>query len=267
MKTSIDGQSVELELLSMWGEKDGRPVKMFRCVPKGLRPNTWNPNVMNQYQEAALDRSVNRLGLIQPIIVREIDTGLEIVDGFHRWKAAQKYGMNDLPIISLGRISDIEAKRFLVVLNETKGESTAYDLAKIVSEVIQASPDVNIDELGFPWSDKKIKDFLAWKGDEAVVQQIERHEGTMPEEEERRPTAPKPPTPASTPTPEFTPASSGSQTLSFSVSPEVAESYRDLLSKWAPIFAERYDDPDVPVTERIFEYMVIHALSIPLDKI
>jgi ParB family chromosome partitioning protein len=70
-----------------------------------LEPNQYQPRA--QMDEARLDelaRSIRANGVIQPIVVRKVDSGLaareryQIIAGERRWRAAQRAGLTRVPI-------------------------------------------------------------------------------------------------------------------------------------------------------------------------
>ena len=63
-------------------------------------PNRYQPR--DHFDEeglAALAESILAVGVIQPIIVREIDDGYEIIAGERRWRAAQRAGLRSVPAL------------------------------------------------------------------------------------------------------------------------------------------------------------------------
>jgi ParB family chromosome partitioning protein len=65
-----------------------------------LRPNRFQPRTsMDEGKIDELARSIRANGIIQPIIVREIDGGYEIVAGERRWRAAQRAGLLKVPVV------------------------------------------------------------------------------------------------------------------------------------------------------------------------
>src|SRR6266567_2725331 len=84
-----------------------------RRVPvEFLRPNPRNPR--QSYSEVELDElaaSIRERGIIQPIVARTLRGSAdhyEIIAGERRWRAAQRAGMHDVPIV-LFEASDREA--------------------------------------------------------------------------------------------------------------------------------------------------------------
>lgn len=62
-----------------------------------IRPNTYNPNRQDAETLELLCRSIAEDGFTQPIIVHR-QSG-EIVDGEHRWRAARKMEMTQIPVV------------------------------------------------------------------------------------------------------------------------------------------------------------------------
>ena len=65
-----------------------------------LRPNKVQPRArMDDAKIEDLARSIQTNGIIQPIVVRRVDNGYEIVAGERRWRAAQRAGLLKVPIV------------------------------------------------------------------------------------------------------------------------------------------------------------------------
>lgn len=63
-------------------------------------PNPYQPR--NQFDEETLEAlaaSIAEVGIIQPIIVRNISDGYEIIAGERRWRAAQRAGLKSIPAL------------------------------------------------------------------------------------------------------------------------------------------------------------------------
>lgn len=118
-----------------------------RLVPIGsLRPNPWNPNVMDPEMFSKEIASVHEFGFVDPITVRfHSDSIWEIIDGEHRWKVAQNHsdsciddrhvGYDTISVNDLGKVDDETAQQLTIVLNETRGSPDKNKLAKLVSEL------------------------------------------------------------------------------------------------------------------------------------
>jgi ParB family chromosome partitioning protein len=75
-----------------------------------LRPNKFQPRTnIDEGKIDELARSIRSNGIIQPIVVRKVDGGYEIVAGERRWRAAQRAGLLKVPIV----VRDIPEDRLL----------------------------------------------------------------------------------------------------------------------------------------------------------
>src|SRR3954453_11590443 len=77
-----------------------------------LRPNKFQPRThMDDERIEELARSVRGHGIIQPIVVRKVEQGYEIIAGERRWRAAQRAGLLKVPVV----VRDIPEDRLLAV--------------------------------------------------------------------------------------------------------------------------------------------------------
>jgi len=77
-----------------------------------LSPNKFQPRTqMDDGRIDELSRSIRANGIIQPIVVRKVDKGYEIIAGERRWRAAQRAGLLKVPVV----VRDIPEDRLLAV--------------------------------------------------------------------------------------------------------------------------------------------------------
>ena len=77
-----------------------------------LRPNKYQPRTsMDDAKIDDLARSIRGNGVIQPIVVRKVEGGYEIVAGERRWRASQRAGLLKVPVV----VRDIPEERLLAV--------------------------------------------------------------------------------------------------------------------------------------------------------
>ena len=77
-----------------------------------LRPNKFQPRThMDDERIEDLARSIRANGIIQPIVVRRVEKGYEIIAGERRWRAAQRAGLLKVPVV----VRDIPEERLLAV--------------------------------------------------------------------------------------------------------------------------------------------------------
>ena len=80
----------------------GEPGSGFREVPVGaIAPNPHQPRAyFDEEALASLTASVAELGVLQPILVREVgDEKYELIAGERRWRAAKRAGLPSIPVV------------------------------------------------------------------------------------------------------------------------------------------------------------------------
>ena len=97
-----------------------------RRVPiEFLKPNARNPR--RHFSDEELDElasSVRERGIIQPIVVRPVrgaGESYEIIAGERRWRAAQRAGLHEVPIVSVDA-SDAEALELAIIENVQRSD-------------------------------------------------------------------------------------------------------------------------------------------------
>jgi ParB/RepB/Spo0J family partition protein len=146
-----------------------------------LQPNPWNTNFLSPDNERKLDASMRRFGLFKPIVVREIksddETYFEIIGGEHRWEAAKRIGLIEVPISNMGLVDDETAKEIMLADNARYGSDDTIALAELLKDMdgadelsnflpfsdsdiksIFSASDIALDELDLPESFEKIEE-------------------------------------------------------------------------------------------------------------
>jgi ParB family transcriptional regulator, chromosome partitioning protein len=97
-----------------------------------LKPNPRNPRrVFEDAELEELAASIRERGVIQPILVRAVRGAMdqyEIVAGERRWRASQRAGLHDVPVILL-EISDREALELAIIENVQRADLNALEEA------------------------------------------------------------------------------------------------------------------------------------------
>jgi ParB family chromosome partitioning protein len=114
-----------------------------------LRPNARNPR--SQFSDAELDElasSIRERGIIQPIVVRTVKgttDAYEIIAGERRWRAAQRAGLHDVPIV-VHEASDAEALELAIVENVQRADldpiEEANGYSRLMAEFSYTQDDV-----------------------------------------------------------------------------------------------------------------------------
>jgi ParB family chromosome partitioning protein len=125
-------------LAALLGAAGGEPAALsqsrgVRMTPiEFLRPNPRNPR--KRFDEAELDElaaSIKERGVIQPVVVRAIPRiadAYEIIAGERRWRAAQRAGQHELPIIVV-EAGDREALEIAIIENVQRADLNALEEA------------------------------------------------------------------------------------------------------------------------------------------
>jgi len=100
------------------GEADLTPQDGFTYLdPDLISPNPNQPRrKMDQASLAELARSIREQGLIQPVVVRRVESGFELIAGERRWRAARMAGLARIPAVVKDK-ADRDALLLAVVEN------------------------------------------------------------------------------------------------------------------------------------------------------
>ena len=102
-----------------------------------LRPGRLNPRKDFRDDELAeLADSIRNKGLVQPIIVRPVADGYEIVAGERRWRAAQKAGLHTVPVIARD-LEDKEVLELAIIENVQRADLNSIEEASGYRELVE----------------------------------------------------------------------------------------------------------------------------------
>lgn len=110
----------------------------YEDLPIGaIRPNPRNPRtVFDEDALAELEHSLREFGLLQPIVVRQVDDGYELVMGERRWRAAQHAGMATIPAI-IRRTEDADLLRDALLENIHRANLNPLEEAAAYQQLLQ----------------------------------------------------------------------------------------------------------------------------------
>lgn len=75
-------------------------LTLVQIAPSEIVPNARQPRkVFDEDDLAELIHSVREFGVLQPIVVRRLDQGYELIMGERRWRAAQAAGLETVPAV------------------------------------------------------------------------------------------------------------------------------------------------------------------------
>jgi ParB family transcriptional regulator, chromosome partitioning protein len=107
-------------------------IRASKTVPVDLlQPNRYQPrHRFNDEDMEALVASVREKGILQPILVRRTaDQRYEIVAGERRWRAAQRVGLHDVPVI-VKDLSDRDTLEVAIIENIQRQDLSAIEEAR-----------------------------------------------------------------------------------------------------------------------------------------
>ncbi len=105
---------------------------------------SYNPRRIAPGELAKLKKSIDRFGIVEPIVARRDGT---IVGGHQRYEAARQLGIERVPTVFVD-ISDNEAKLLNLALNKISGEWDTMRLASLLSE-LRTLPTTELELSGF----------------------------------------------------------------------------------------------------------------------
>jgi ParB family chromosome partitioning protein len=102
-----------------------RPRAQRRLAIGALRPNARNPRRVFAADELEeLTASLRERGIIQPIVVRAlrgVPDNYEIIAGERRWRAAQRAGLHEVPVVVI-EATDAEALQLAIIENVQRAD-------------------------------------------------------------------------------------------------------------------------------------------------
>jgi ParB family transcriptional regulator, chromosome partitioning protein len=112
-------------------ERGGRaqrrvPIEFLKPNPRNPRKNFFDGEL------AELAESIRQHGVIQPIVVRAIrgtTDSFEIIAGERRWRAAQRAGLHDVPVVPI-EVSDTDALEIMIIENIQREDLNAMEEAR-----------------------------------------------------------------------------------------------------------------------------------------
>ncbi|MDP1682323.1 MAG: ParB/RepB/Spo0J family partition protein, partial [Burkholderiales bacterium] len=102
-----------------------------------LQPGKYQPRAhMDQASLASLAESIKSQGIMQPILVRKLDTGrFEIIAGERRWRAAQMAGLKEVPVV-IREVPDEAALAMALIENIQREDLNPIEEAQGIKRLI-----------------------------------------------------------------------------------------------------------------------------------
>ncbi|KTD72311.1 ParB/RepB/Spo0J family partition protein [Legionella tucsonensis] len=106
-------------------------TETLKLAVECLQPGKYQPRgEMEEAPLMELAQSIKKQGLLQPLLVRELNNGrYEIIAGERRWRASQLAGLTEVPVI-LKQVDDETAMAMALVENLQREDLNAMDQAR-----------------------------------------------------------------------------------------------------------------------------------------
>ncbi len=125
-------------LSSLIGETKAE-IQKNRLSVSDLVPNKYQPRkIFDEENLNELANSIKERGILQPIIVRKSNkdqSKFEIIAGERRWLAAQKVGLNDVPVV-ITEADDLKSLEFAIVENVQRHDLNPLEEAQGYKKLI-----------------------------------------------------------------------------------------------------------------------------------
>lgn len=140
MATKTKAKATDAALM----EKEKASAEMFRqmdtvdieTVPiDSIHPNSYNPNTQTPTQFDLLQKSMQADGFTVPILVQK--DSRTIVDGEHRWRAAQSLGYTEVPVVW----SDMSIEQMYISTlrhNRARGNEDAALAGQVIRDLAES---------------------------------------------------------------------------------------------------------------------------------
>ena len=117
-----------------------RPIGAQSVPIETIRPSPFQPR--RRFADAELDglaQSIREKGIVQPLLVRPVEDAaadFELVAGERRWRAAQRVGLHEVPVV-VRTFSDSEVIEIALVENLQREDLSALEEAEAYSRLMR----------------------------------------------------------------------------------------------------------------------------------
>lgn len=125
-------QAAERSAEKAAGESTGRSMPL-----ENIKPGAYQPRV--QFEPESLQEladSIRAQGVIQPIVVRAVEGGYEIIAGERRWRAAQLAGLDRIPVI-IREVDDETAVALALIENIQRENLNPLEEATALKRLVE----------------------------------------------------------------------------------------------------------------------------------
>jgi ParB family transcriptional regulator, chromosome partitioning protein len=115
-------------------------MKILELPTGKLKQAPWNPNQLDNAGITRLVESLNRYGLVEPLVVRPKDNAYEVLSGNQRIKALSEIGFDPIPCVVVD-LNDAESMLLAQALNNLHGEDDQVMKGNLIKTVLCSIPE------------------------------------------------------------------------------------------------------------------------------
>lgn len=116
-------------------EAEGK--KLLYCGIEEVRPNRSQPRkYFDESKLQELSETIKEKGILDPLMVRRVGEGYELIAGERRWRAAQKAGLKEVPVI-VKEVDDREALEISLIENLQREDLNPIEKAEGFKRLIE----------------------------------------------------------------------------------------------------------------------------------
>ncbi len=122
-------------LLPEFGQAE--PRTLLYCGIEEISPNRSQPR--KHFDESKIEELANSIkekGILEPLIVRRTDQGYELIVGERRWRAAQKAGLKEVPVL-VKEVQGKEALEISLIENLQREDLNPIEAAEAFKHLIE----------------------------------------------------------------------------------------------------------------------------------
>src|SRR5215469_11808432 len=106
-----------------------------------IAPNPWQPRrIFNEAKLSELAESIREVGQVQPIVVRRVESGYQIVAGERRWRAHKVLGLDSINAV-VADCSDSDMAVLAMVENVSRDDLSDYEISLSIRRTEKEFPD------------------------------------------------------------------------------------------------------------------------------
>jgi ParB family transcriptional regulator, chromosome partitioning protein len=103
-----------------------------------VAPNPHQPRVhFDEESLSELAASIAQIGVLQPVLVRRVDDGYQLIAGERRWRAAKRAGLATIPAVVRSTADDLSSVEQALVENLHREDLTALEEAAAYLQLIE----------------------------------------------------------------------------------------------------------------------------------